>query len=87
MRGFFAVNYITQSLELHLFFARIMKEHSFFLKAGFVGKDTQVIRNLPFFLAGLKNGVSRQTHAYAFLCITAVQSDIPHGRQFPRRSR
>lgn len=36
-------NYIEQSLELHLFFARIMKEHSFFLKVGFVGKDTQVI--------------------------------------------
>lgn len=28
-------NYVTQSLELHLFFGRIMKEHSFFLKAGF----------------------------------------------------
>ena len=31
------------SLELHLFFTRIMKEHSFFLKAGFVGKDVQLI--------------------------------------------
>ena len=28
-------NYITESLELHLFFGRIMKEHSLFLKAGF----------------------------------------------------
>ncbi|MGN0539690.1 MAG: DUF2935 domain-containing protein [Candidatus Fimenecus sp.] len=28
-------NYVTQSLELHLFFGRIMKEHSLFLKAGF----------------------------------------------------
>jgi hypothetical protein len=28
--------YITLSLELHLFFARIMKEHSLFLEAGFV---------------------------------------------------
>lgn len=26
--------YIKESLELHLFFARIMKEHSLFLKAG-----------------------------------------------------
>lgn len=34
-------NYITLSLETHLFFARIMKEHSFFLEAGFpcVNKD------------------------------------------------
>lgn len=28
-------NYVTRSLELHLFFARIMKEHSLFLRAGF----------------------------------------------------
>ena len=28
--------YVVQSLELHLFFARIMKEHSLFLKAGFL---------------------------------------------------
>lgn len=28
-------NYITESIELHLFFGRIMKEHALFLKAGF----------------------------------------------------
>lgn len=28
-------NYVEKSLELNMFFARIMKEHSFFLKAGF----------------------------------------------------
>lgn len=28
-------NYVAESLELHLFFARIMKEHSLFLEAGF----------------------------------------------------
>lgn len=28
-------NYIVKSLELHLFFGRIMKEHALFLKAGF----------------------------------------------------
>lgn len=32
--------YIKQSLALHLFFARIMKEHSFFLEAGFTPKDS-----------------------------------------------
>lgn len=31
----YANNYIVKSLELHLFFARIMKEHALFLKAGF----------------------------------------------------
>lgn len=32
-------NFIKQSLGLHLFFARIMKEHSFFLEAGFTPRD------------------------------------------------
>lgn len=27
--------YVIWSLELHIFFGRIMKEHSFFLEAGF----------------------------------------------------
>lgn len=31
--------YIRLSLELHLFFDRIMKEHSFFLEASFMGRD------------------------------------------------
>lgn len=31
--------YVTLSLELHLFFGRIMKEHSFFLEAGFTPRD------------------------------------------------
>ncbi len=32
--------FIKQSLGLHLFFARIMKEHSFFLEAAFTPRDT-----------------------------------------------
>ena len=32
--------YIKQSLETHLFFGRIMKEHSFFLEVGFTPKDS-----------------------------------------------
>ena len=32
-------NYVVKSLELHLFFGRIMKEHSLFLKAGFTPVD------------------------------------------------
>lgn len=34
-------NFARQSLELHLFFARIMKEHSFFLELGFMPRDSQ----------------------------------------------
>lgn len=36
--------YITLSLESHLFFARIMKEHSLFLEAGFTPKNTELSR-------------------------------------------
>ena len=32
--------FVKQSLETHLFFARIMKEHSFFLEIGFTPKDS-----------------------------------------------
>lgn len=34
-----SADFVRQSLELHLFFARIMKEHSFFIEAGFTPKD------------------------------------------------
>lgn len=36
-------NYIVKSLELHLFFGRIMKEHSLFLKAGFTPANSKFI--------------------------------------------
>ena len=35
--------YVVQSLELHLFFARIMKEHSLFLKAGFLPANAALV--------------------------------------------
>ena len=34
--------YVFLSLELHLFFARIMKEHAIFLEAGFTPKNTKL---------------------------------------------
>lgn len=33
--------YVVLSLELHLFFSRIMKEHALFLEAGFTAKDSK----------------------------------------------
>jgi len=33
--------FVRQSLEIHLFFARIMKEHSFFLEVGFTPRDSK----------------------------------------------
>ncbi len=37
-------DYVRLSLELHLFFDRIMKEHSFFLGAAFTEKDESLKR-------------------------------------------
>lgn len=42
-------NYVTLSLETHLFFARIMKEHALFLKAGFACKDEDWIQRAEYF--------------------------------------
>lgn len=41
--------YIIQSLELHLFFARIMKEHSLFLEAGFTPPDAAFANRAEWF--------------------------------------
>ena len=37
-------DYVRLSLELHLFFDRIMKEHSFFLETAFMEKDKDLKR-------------------------------------------
>lgn len=42
-------NYIKKSLELHLFFGRIMKEHAFFLRAGFTPADESFSREAEFY--------------------------------------
>lgn len=36
--------FVTQSLELHLFFVRIMKEHAFFLATAFTPKDSELMQ-------------------------------------------
>lgn len=37
-------DYVTDSLEQHLFFSRIMKEHAFFLKVGFLPPNTELAK-------------------------------------------
>lgn len=37
-------DYVKTSIELHLFFGRIMKEHAIFLQAGFMPKNTEYIQ-------------------------------------------
>lgn len=39
-----ANNFVSLSLEIHLFFGRIMKEHSFFLQAGFLPPDAALAK-------------------------------------------
>lgn len=42
-------NYAVLSIETHLFFARIMKEHALFLEAGFPCKDEEWIKRADWF--------------------------------------
>lgn len=51
--------YVTLSLETHLFFGRIMKEHSFFLLAGFPSKETEFIRRADQFREEFEDGLRR----------------------------
>lgn len=63
-------DFIKQSLALHLFFGRIMKEHSFFLEAGFTSKDSNLAQQADSFrrafdrmmneVVALSNGVVDQ---------------------------
>ena len=48
-------NYITLSLETHLFFARIMKEHAMFLEAGFPCKNQNWIRQADWYKMQFEN--------------------------------
>lgn len=51
--------YITLSLETHLFFGRIMKEHSLFLLAGFPAKETDFIQRADRFREEFETGLRR----------------------------
>lgn len=42
-------NYVCKSLETHLFFGRIMKEHAFFLKAGFTPANPDFSKRAEYF--------------------------------------
>ena len=51
--------YIVNSLELHLFFARIMKEHSLFLKVGFMPPNRNLAQEAERFLRQFEALLSR----------------------------
>ena len=46
--------FVIKSLELHLFFARILKEHAFFLRAGFTPADPAFTERAAFFQRGFE---------------------------------
>lgn len=51
--------YVTDSLETHLFFGRIMKEHSLFLLASFPAKETDFIQRADRFRKEFEEGLKR----------------------------
>lgn len=51
--------FIALSLELHLFFARIMKEHSLFLEAGFTPVNANFAKKADFFKEKFENLLRR----------------------------
>ena len=51
--------YVILSLETHLFFGRIMKEHSLFLLAGFPAKEEELIRRADRFREEFEAGLRR----------------------------
>lgn len=52
-------NYVTTSLETHLFFGRIMKEHSLFLLAGFPAGETEFRNRADWFRAQFERALER----------------------------
>lgn len=44
-----SMDFVRRSIDLHLFFGRIMKEHSFFLEAGFIPKDANFVQQADAF--------------------------------------
>lgn len=51
--------YVVLSLELHLFFARIMKEHAIFLEAGFTPKNANLAKEADRYKLTFENFLSR----------------------------
>lgn len=48
-------NYVTVSLETHLFFCRIMKEHAFFLMTGFPAKNGVYVKKADWYRREFEN--------------------------------
>ena len=70
-------NYVTTSLELHLFFGRIMKEHALFLRAGFTPANPDFSRRAEYF----KNEFEKLLSHAITLGNGIVSQDILHSNE------
>jgi hypothetical protein len=67
--------FVTMSLDLNLFFLRIMKEHSFFLEIGFTPKDSRMASDARNFRTGFEKLLAEATNlAYGNVSMQAVES-------------
>ncbi|HBG0472601.1 TPA: DUF2935 domain-containing protein, partial [Clostridioides difficile] len=76
--------YVILSLELHLFFSRIMKEHALFLEAGFTSKDYNLameadhykkqFEDLLSYTVSASNGIIRPDILYSEELVTTLTS-------------
>ncbi len=74
--------YVILSLELHLFFSRIMKEHALFLEAGFTSKDYNLVmeadhykkqfEDLLSYTVSASNGIIRPDILYSEEIVTTL---------------
>ncbi|MCC0686156.1 DUF2935 domain-containing protein [Clostridioides sp. ZZV15-6383] len=74
--------YVILSLELHLFFSRIMKEHALFLEAGFTNKDYNLVmeadhykkqfEDLLSYTVSASNGIIRPDILYSEEIVTTL---------------
>lgn len=55
----FMIDYVTLSIETHLFFSRIMKEHALFLEAGFPCCEKEYIEEANHYIRVLETGRTR----------------------------
>lgn len=85
-------SYVDLSLELHLFYARIMKEHAIFLEAGFTPKNARLAKEADDFKLGFEEvlmeavRLSQVIHMYSVLnsqeAVTGFTLDAEEKTQF-----
>lgn len=78
--------YVILSLETHLFFGRIMKEHSLFLLAGFPAKETEFIRRADQFRKEFEDGLKGTTELADGIVSKSVLNSEEAVTEFTRKA-